>query len=88
MLQYLGHFFEYLRKHNRILDELYSLYKNLLTVSAKRVIHSDEINITDPIFYVPWESSSKHQNYLMLIILVASSSSLVPINPRVSIDEF
>jgi len=88
MLQYLVHFFEYLRKHSRILDGLYSLDKNLLTVVAQRIVYSNEVNITDPIFDVPWECSSEYQNYIITIVLVASSSSLVPINPRVSIDEF
>ncbi len=88
MLQYLTHFFVYLRKRNRILYELYSLDKSLFTVVAQRIVYRNEINIADPIFNVPWKSSSKYQDYILTKILVASSSSLVPMNPKVSIDEF
>jgi hypothetical protein len=52
--------FEYLEKHNKIHDELYSLNKKLVTVVAERIADCNEIDVTDPIFEVPRQSTPKY----------------------------
>ena len=58
------------------------------TIAAKRVGSCNKVDITDPIFDVPGQSASKNQNFIKRSVPIALSSVLVPINPRVSIDEF
>jgi len=78
----------YQRKHSKILDELYILNILGLTVVAERVFDGDEVDVTDPVFDIPWQCPSENQNYINYILPMALSSELVPINPRVSMEEF
>lgn len=58
------------------------------TVVAERITDCDEIYIADPVLEIPGQGSSEHQDYIDKVLLIASSSLLVPMKPKVSIDEF
>jgi hypothetical protein len=60
----------------------------MLTVVAERIFNCQEIDVADPIFDVPWKGASEDKNWVNHFLPIALSSELVPMNPRVSMEEF
>ena len=53
--------------HRRNLGELYILHCITNTIIAKRIVGHEKVDITDPIFNIPGQGSSKNEDYCMQI---------------------